>query len=68
MHHEFVNTLCPSVTVHHGEGKVEGETGGGGEGYLLKAVWVQLSLVYYLNRHLRRDKMNSISSELNSIK
>lgn len=46
--HEFVNELWRSVRVHQ-----EREEG---VNYLLKAVWVQLRLVYYLNRHLWRER------------
>ena len=37
-----------------------------GVNYLLKAVWVQLCLVYYLNCHLwRREKKKHVETELN---
>lgn len=52
MLHEFVNELCPSRREK-------------GVNYLLKAVRVQLRLVYYLNCHLKRERgeKNSIKTE-----
>lgn len=46
--HELVNEFCHIIT---GEREREREREGG-VNYLLKAVWVQLCLVYYFNCHL----------------
>lgn len=46
--HEFINELCHSVRVQQRRES--------GVNYLLKAVWVQLRLVYYLNCHLWRER------------